>query len=97
MARKPTPTPLDASDSQSLHEAIQTLIDRFGRGGLSHYAERIGVTPSMLQKRLKTPGKAFDAPTIRASLLVLEAIRSEDQPPEQAEHNPAPEAATPSE
>lgn len=94
MARKTTPTPIDASDSEALHDAIQGIIDDRGRGGLSYVAERLGITASCLQKRLKVPGKAFDAPTLRGALLVIELRRSQaagDQPPEPSADTQAPE------
>jgi hypothetical protein len=84
MPRKPAIDARAAEDSELLHTAIQAIIDGMGRGGLSHVADRLGVTPTMLKKRLRIPGKAFDAPTLRAAALILE-IRNgqEDQHPEQ--------------
>lgn len=92
MPRKPTPNAVDADDSALLHQAIQTLIDTKGRGGLSYVAEKIGMTPSALQKRLRRPGRAFDAPTLRASLLILTHSREAQEspePPEPDEDTPA--------
>lgn len=84
MIRKSTPTPVDAADSEALHTAIQALIEKRGRGGLTTVAEELGVTPSMLQKRLKVPGKAFDAPTLRAAILIVQSQAAEQaRPPEQ--------------
>src|SRR4051812_20448466 len=98
MARKINPALLvddqDATDSETLHDSIQTLIDQYGRGGLSYYAERLGVTPQMLQKRLKVPGNAFDAPTLRAAVLVMQINDGQAQLPEPSERTQAHEAST---
>lgn len=91
MPRKPTPDQQSQDDSATLHEAVQSIIDGMGHGGLSYVAERIGMTPSALRKRLLVPGKAFDAPTVRASLLVLELNQ---QPAEELETPEAPEQAS---
>lgn len=85
MARKPQkPDQSAQDDSAALHTAIQEIIDGMGRGGLSWMAERVGMTVSALRRRLLVPGKAFDAPTLRAIAVLLE-LRSEQsqvQPPE---------------
>ena len=81
MKRKPaTPSP----DSRTLCESIQSIIDSHGRGGLTWAATELGMTPSALQKRLRNPDSAFDAPSLRATLLVV-TIKGE-----QAEHPESP-------
>lgn len=85
MPRKHT----DSEDSASLQTAIETVMERMGRGGLSFVAREVGLTPSALQKRLKNPAKAFDAPTLRAALLIVELKKAEDQPLAPAEDTPA--------
>lgn len=59
-------------DSSALHEAVSAIITDRGRGGLSFVAREIGMTPSALKKRLADPTKAFDGPTLRAAILVME-------------------------
>ena len=72
MPRKPAIDQSCQDDSIALHNNVQAIIDGMGRGGLSYVADRIGMTPSALRKRLQVPGKAFDAPTMRAIALILE-------------------------
>lgn len=79
----------DATDSAALHDSIQTLIHQYGRGGLSYYANLLGITPSMLQKRLKVPGRAFDPCTLRAAVLVMEINAGQRELPEPSANTPA--------
>ena len=55
-------------DSAALADAINALVEGFGRGGLTYMADRLGMTVSATRKRLL--GVAFDEPTMRATLLI---------------------------
>lgn len=71
--------PAFSEDSQSLHEAITRAMDAYGRGALTLFAAECGMTPSGFLKRMKNPSTAFDGPTLRAVLLVME-LRKQAQP-----------------
>lgn len=88
MARKPQHS---SEDSAYLHAAIAQIMDNMGRGGLSFVARETGMTPSALRKRMLRPDTAFDGPTLRAAILVME-LRRGARPPEPAEDTQAPEA-----
>lgn len=55
-------------DSKALSEAINSLMDGMGRGGLTYISDRLGMTPSAMRKRLSS--KPFDEPTMRAVILI---------------------------
>lgn len=74
MKRKAAP---HSEESLILCESVQTIITEHGRGGLSMMAGRLGMTASALQKRLRRPYTAFDAPTLLAVLNVM-AIKGEE-------------------
>lgn len=57
-------------DSQALQDVTRALMAAQGRGGLTWLASRLGMTASALRRRLYSPTGAFDAPTMRAVLLV---------------------------
>lgn len=92
MARQPSkPDQSAQDDSAALHAAVQEVIDEMGRGGLSWMAERVGMTVSALRRRLLVPGKAFDAPTLRAVATLMELRREQEaQPPAPTEDTPEP-------
>lgn len=62
---------LPEEDALLLQGIIADMIDGMGHGGLSWMARKIGITPTNLKKRLESARGAFDAPTLRAALLVL--------------------------
>ena len=64
------------SDSEALSVAIAALMTGMGRGGLTYLAERLGMTPSAMRKRLLSTAP-FDEPTMRATLLIG-STRAED-------------------
>jgi hypothetical protein len=64
------------ADARLLQRIVTALMDGQGRGGLTWLAGKLGLTPSSLRKRLDSTEGAFDAPTLRASLLVL-AMKAE--------------------
>ena len=63
-------------DSQALAEAVNALMAGMGRGGLTWIAERLGMSPSAMRKRLLADA-SFDAPTMRAVIL-LERFNDRD-------------------
>ncbi len=74
--RKPSPPKAD-EDALAFHSCLESLISGIGRGGLSFVASRLGVTPSMLLRRLKNP-PAFDAVTMRAVILIQQSRVADD-------------------
>ena len=63
-------------DAELLRSIIAAMMDGLGRGGLSWMARKLGTTPSNLRKRMQSNAGAFDAITLRASLLAL-ALKAE--------------------
>lgn len=58
-------------DAELLRSIIAAMMEGLGRGGLSWMARKLGTTPSNLRKRMQSNAGAFDAITLRASLLAL--------------------------
>lgn len=58
-------------DAAILRTIISALMEGRGHGGLSWMARKLDLTPSNLKKRMASASGAFDAPTLRAALLVL--------------------------
>lgn len=84
MKRKPKAT---TEDSELLHAAITEIVNDYGRGGLSFVAKELNMTTSAMRKRLLRPETAFDGPTLRACILVMELKRQkteQQQPPAQS-------------
>lgn len=87
--RRKQPTP--SADSEALHTAISQIIRDHGRGGLTFVAREIGMSASALRKRMQHASTAFDAPTLRGAILVMELRRSRsDGTPEPTVDTPAP-------
>lgn len=59
------------ADAQLLQTIVSALIKGQGRGGLTWMAAKLGMSVTNLRKRLQSAAGAFDAPTLRAALLVL--------------------------
>lgn len=66
------------ADAQLLQSILQAMIKAKGRGGASWAARKLGISPSSLHKRMESAEGAFDAPTLRAALLIM-ASRSDRQ------------------
>jgi hypothetical protein len=66
-------------DAENLRNAVIALYTGFGRGGLSWAANRLGMSPTALRKRLLSPSSGFDAPTMRAILLIQQS-KAENYP-----------------
>lgn len=77
-------------DAGTIQRIMEAMIAAKGHGGLLWAAQKIGVTSSSLHKRLKAKAGAFDAPTLRAVLLVL-ASKAENHPETPQSTVPAPE------
>lgn len=67
------------AEAEALRMAVIALKDGFGRGGLSYVSERLGMSPSAMRKRLKSPTAGFDEPTMRAVLLISQS-KAENYP-----------------
>lgn len=63
-------------DAQALQEVLCAVLRGMGRGGLTYIATRLGMTPSAMRKRLRSPN-AFDGP----SLLALIFLQQTSTPP----------------
>ena len=71
-----TPKPID-QDAQALSGLVNALVAGMGHGGLTYFANQLGLSPSTLKKRLAT-NAAFDAPTMRAVILIQQLRVSEE-------------------
>lgn len=59
------------ADAAFVQQIIAAMIAGQGHGGLKWAAQKLGLSSSNLRKRLVSEQGAFDAPTLRAALLVL--------------------------
>ncbi len=58
-------------DAQLLHDILSALMQAQGHGGLTWAARKLGLSASNMRKRMLRPAGAFDAPTMRAALLIM--------------------------
>lgn len=59
-------------DAVAMRDALLSIVTGIGNGGLTLVARQLGMTPSSLRKRLVTANIGFDAPTMRAVMMLAD-------------------------